>query len=63
MFNFSDIKECSSNPCGDHEDCEDGIGSYRCKCAEGYLNNGTTCQGNQIIKSPGVHMEDRLPSW
>ena len=49
-FNFLDINECGSNPCGDHEDCEDGIGSYTCKCEKGYLNNGTTCQGNLITK-------------
>ena len=50
MFNFLDINECSSDPCGDHEDCEDGIGSYTCKCEKGYLNDGTTCQGNLITK-------------
>ena len=50
MFNFLDINECSSDPCGDHEDCEDGIGLYTCKCEKGYLNNGTTCQGNLITK-------------
>ena len=50
MFNFLDINECSSDPCGDHGDCEDGIGSYTCKCEKGYLNDGTTCQGNLITK-------------
>ena len=50
MFNFLNINECSSDPCGDHEYCEDGIGSYTCKCEKGYLNNGHTCQGNLITK-------------
>ena len=51
IFNFLDINECSSDPCGDHGDCEDGIGLYACKCEKGYFDNGTTCQGNLITKT------------
>ena len=48
MFNFSDINECSPDPCGNHGDCEGGIRSYTCKCEKGYLKDEITCKDNLI---------------
>ena len=38
-----DINECATNPkiCGDHGDCENIQGSYRCKCEPGFQPDPT----------------------
>lgn len=42
---FSDVDECSSNPCQNGGTCEDGINQYSCVCAAGY--QGVNCQTGQ----------------
>jgi len=39
---FSDINECSPNPCQNGATCVDLVGSYRCDCKTGY--SGTNCE-------------------
>lgn len=45
----SDINECSavSNPCDEKADCDNSEGSYSCVCKQGFLGNGTACEGNK----------------
>lgn len=47
-FFFSDIDECSNNlhDCGEHSNCGNEPGSYKCTCADGYTGDGKTCAGN-----------------
>ena len=47
-ISFTDINECTNNPCQNGATCENLQGSYRCDCKSGY--NGNNCQtGNKII--------------
>ena len=39
---FSDINECSSNPCQNLGTCNDGVNMYTCTCAAGYT--GDNCE-------------------
>ena len=39
---FSDINECSPNPCQNGATCVDLIGGHRCDCAQGY--SGSSCE-------------------
>ena len=43
----AEIDECASTPqlCGTHGNCTNTPGSFRCSCPEGFLNNGTYCNG------------------
>ena len=45
---FSDIDECKRkiNPCGNNSDCTNNIGSYSCRCHDGFKDNHYgLCQG------------------
>ena len=46
MLNFSDIDECISSLCHTNAMCKNTIGSYICKCKEGFTGDGTNCEGN-----------------
>ena len=39
---FSDINDCSPNPCFNGAVCIDGINRYTCNCAAGYT--GVNCE-------------------
>ena len=41
-FLYSDINECSPNPCLNSGTCIDGVNSYTCKCLAGYV--GKNCE-------------------
>ena len=46
MFVFTDIDECSYNPC--HQVCSNTAGSYQCSCTTGFTldtDDNTTCNG------------------
>lgn len=36
---FSDINECSTNPCGENAECTDIVGSFTCSCKEGFTGD------------------------
>ena len=38
---FPDIDECHSDPCAHNGTCIDGVNSFTCSCAEGYM--GLNC--------------------
>ena len=43
-----DVDECVSselNSCHADADCVDTVGSYTCKCKEGFFGNGHECEG------------------
>ena len=44
-ISFSDIDECSSNPCQNGGTCVDKVNGYLCSCAHGYT--GTECQNGK----------------
>ena len=49
---FTDINECLTLRCtGDHQYCENTLGSYTCDCVFGYKKNLTTnlCEGTSYI--------------
>lgn len=50
MFAFyynPDVDECSrsTHKCGSNSDCENTLGSYKCKCKQGYSGDGNFCEG------------------
>lgn len=49
---FSDIDECSSEPCLNSVSCDDEVNRYHCTCVEGYT--GTHCETGQ---SEHCHIE------
>ncbi|XP_077996694.1 uncharacterized protein LOC144450002, partial [Glandiceps talaboti] len=42
--NCSDKDECQQNPCDSIAECFNTIGSYECKCKDGYLGDGIDCE-------------------
>ena len=47
---FSDINECSSNPCDNSGVCTDGVNGYTCTCQPG--TSGVHCEtGMYLIKT------------
>ena len=49
VLSFSDIDECSTNPCPANSICRNSIGSYTCDCNYGYVCDVNTCVGKEII--------------
>ena len=49
VLSFSDIDECSTNPCPANSICRNSIGSYTCDCNYGYVWDVNTCIGKEII--------------
>ena len=45
LYNFTDVDECSSNPCF-HGSCDDGINEYACDCQNGFI--GTHCEISKL---------------
>ena len=43
----SDIDECSadSSPCDENADCTNSDGSYSCTCKQGFIGDGSLCDG------------------
>ena len=46
MLTFSDVNECSPDPCKNGAKCVDLVGSYRCDCKSGYT--GGNCETGQM---------------
>ena len=46
-LHFSEIDECTmlTDKCDENAICTDTPDSYECTCKEGYIGNGTTCEG------------------
>ena len=48
-----DFNECSTNPCHVKATCDNNIGSYSCRCIQGYTGNGTYCMEiNECLSNP-----------
>ena len=47
FLSYSDIDECSPNPCLNSVSCVDGVNSYTCKCLSGYV--GKHCEISKSI--------------
>lgn len=47
---FSDINECVSNThkCSHHAECINTLGSYKCKCKQGFRGTGFDCSGERL---------------
>lgn len=45
MILFVEINECQPDPCENNGRCEDALGTYWCKCPQGFV--GQTCQGGE----------------
>ena len=47
-ISFTDINECAIgfDNCGDNAVCDNIVGSFTCECEQGYLENGTICEGD-----------------
>ena len=44
---FADIDECIDDLCDRNAICHNLNGSYECVCKEGYMGNGTLCDGKE----------------
>ena len=46
-FLFEDVDECSlgEHKCDSNAECKNTVGSYSCKCREGFSGDGQTCSG------------------
>jgi hypothetical protein len=46
FFTYLDINECEQpNDCHKYANCNNTIGSFKCKCKEGYEGDGVSCSG------------------
>ena len=48
FVSWTDINECSSNPCENDATCNDLVASYSCACAAGYT--GERCETGLLVK-------------
>ena len=46
ILSFLDIDECASKPCLNGGKCVDGINSFTCKCAPGFM--GKNCEKSKF---------------
>ena len=46
---FSDIDECSPDPCQNGATCEDGVNTFTCGCPPGY--SGHTCDTGPLCSA------------
>ena len=48
LFNSLDLDECDdgTHNCDVNAECNNTLGSYNCKCRDGFRGNGTKCTGN-----------------
>ena len=66
---FSDINECSTNPCPANSRCQNTVGSYTCTCNFGYQLNTETkqCEGKIIsqknIEAKTIFYIFRIPRY
>ena len=43
---YEDINECDANPCGTNANCTNTVGTFRCDCHAGYIQETPTkCVG------------------
>ena len=43
FFIFTDIDECTTNPCHADGTCTNTPGTFQCACNQGYSGNGLVC--------------------
>ena len=48
-YTFSDINDCLSNPCKNDGVCVDGVNSFSCNCAHGFV--GDDCSTSNTLNS------------
>lgn len=70
IFYFTDINECTKNPCGTNAVCTDTVGSYICSCKEDYtgdpFNECVDIDECQVLDKPcGTHAicENTIPGY
>ena len=53
LFNSLDLDECAegTHNCDVNAECNNTLGSYNCKCKDGFRGNGTNCKGNLVSSS------------
>ena len=45
---FLDADECAQRPCDPNAMCINFPGSFKCTCLNGFIGNGTFCQGTTV---------------
>ena len=48
-INVLDIDECLNYPCQESATCINNIGSFDCECKEGFMGNGSMCEGKMFL--------------
>ena len=53
IFYHVDIDECMNDtwPCHANATCHNNIGSFTCTCKDGFMMNGTNCDGQYYIST------------
>ena len=52
---YTDRDECKvDSPCNEWATCSNTVGSYTCKCKEGYTGDGITCTGIDLGAFPFI---------
>jgi hypothetical protein len=68
LFDFPDVNECLTNPCGANAVCTDNVGSYTCTCSPGCIGDpirGCLCTAPSTIdpcadSGCGLHAQCRV---
>lgn len=54
LTTFIDVDECRRDmhncSASEHKVCMDTIGSYICKCTQGYDNSSDLCNGTRLVR-------------
>ena len=49
IISFTDINECSDDPCDSNADCMNTEGSFLCQCQNGFNGDGFACTGKHLF--------------
>jgi hypothetical protein len=49
-IDFDECEDGDSNTCHEYAHCDNAVGTYICRCFEGFFGDGNKCQGTMNSK-------------